>query len=191
MDSDAPPVPEPPIKREASGPTRLPPDAPRRKAKTVPPPPPGSPARKALEDKIVELRELFDEPDAAPPLPAAPAAKPPPSPRPPRVPTGQSPVAARGRPARAGEPIDLTAVPEADKTQQNRGAVGIKHDKSASLTTNAASGTIGDTPPPIFDRAAIAAGQRGAIASERVGDRARPASPDTGGEIGDLVDRLY
>ncbi|HMG24714.1 MAG TPA: hypothetical protein VK607_25430, partial [Kofleriaceae bacterium] len=180
-----------PIKREASGPTRLPPDAPRRKAKTVPPPPPGSPARKALEDKIVELRELFDEPDAVPPPPAAPAARPPPSPRPPRVPTGQSPVAARGRPARAGEPIDLTAVPEADKTQQNRGAVGIKHDKSASLTTNAASGTIGDTPPPIFDRAAIAAGQRGAIASERVGDRARPASPDTGGEIGDLVDRLY
>ena len=48
-DSNAPPVPEPPIKREASGPARVSPDAPRRKLRTQPPPPPGSQARKAQQ----------------------------------------------------------------------------------------------------------------------------------------------
>ena len=140
VDDDAPPVPEPPIKREASGavaghtsgPARTP-DAPRRTVRTQPPPAPGSAARKALEDN-------------------APA----------------------GRRPRTGA-VELGALPETDRTKENRGAVGVKHDKSASITTNSASGTIGgDTPSPIFDRAAIAAGQRGALASERLDDRPRP-----------------
>ena len=175
VDGDAPPVPEPPIKREASGPNRgL--DAPRRKAKTVPPPPPGSPARKALEDKILELREAYDQAEEPARSPAPPAARPPPPPRPR---TGASPIAGKPRAARPGEPIDLAAVPEADKTKENRGAVGVKHDKSGtSLTTNSASGTIGgDTPPPLFDRAAIAAGQRGALAGERGGRPGEVAAP--------------
>ena len=162
-DSDAPPVPEPPIKREASGPARVPPDAPRRNLKTQPPPPPGSAARKALEDKIDELREAYGDDAPRPPAPPAGSRTPAP-PRPPRTPTGQAPTGKR--PARA-EP-DLSSLPEADRTKENRGAVGIKHDRNASLTANTASGTIGDTPPPIFDRAAIAAGQRGAVASERL-----------------------
>lgn len=161
VDSDAPPVPEPPIRREPSGPNRTL-DAPRRKAKTQPPPPPGSAARKALEDKIVELRAVAEADVAQPPvLPGRPP--PPVPPRGARGATGAAPTAGRKRAARTAEPIDPAALPEADRTKENRGAVGIKHDKSASLTTNAASGTIGgDTPAPIFDRAAIAAGQRGA-----------------------------
>ena len=180
MDSDAPPVPEPPIKREASSPTRVPPDAPRRKLKTQPPPPPGSPARKALEDKILELRGAYDEADAAPAPPASPAGRPPPAPpRPPRVATGASPVATgKARAPRTGDAPDMSSLPEADRTKENRGAVGIKHDRSASLTANAASGTIGETPAPLFDRAAIAAGQRGAVASERVTDRATERTTD-------------
>lgn len=170
MDGDAPPVPEPPIKRGASAPVR---DAPRRKAKTVPPPPPGSSARKALEDKILELRELHGEPHGESQEPPRRPSPPPGSrpPPPPRPRTGAAPVAGK-RPVRGDDdPIDLASLPEADRTKENRGAVGIKHDRNTSLTANAASGTIGggDTPAPIFDRAAIAAGQRGALASERVG----------------------
>src|SRR5262245_309322 len=82
VDAEAPPVPEPPIPagardrsspiaREASGPARAGRDAPRRKAKTLPPPPPGSVARKALEDKILELREATEEPEP-PELPQPP-----------------------------------------------------------------------------------------------------------------------
>ena len=74
--------------------------------------------------------------------------------------TGADKVVARGwmirtsadlseRAARTAEPIDLAAVAEADRTKENRGAVGIKHDRNASLTANTASGTIGETPPPI------------------------------------------
>src|SRR5262245_1375426 len=169
VDSDAPPVPEPPIKRDASGPNRVP-DAPRRKAKTQPPPPPGSAARKALEDKIVELRELHGDPEAPRPPALPPAGRPPP-PVPPQSarPPSSAPGPGRKRATRKGDPLDLSTVPASDKTQENRGAVGIKHDKSASLTTNTASGTIGgDTPSPLFDREAIAAGQRGAIADEAV-----------------------
>jgi hypothetical protein len=182
-DSNAPPVPEPPIKREASGPARVPSDAPRRKLRTQPPPPPGSAARKALEDKIDELREAYEDDaprPAAPPAgsrppPAAPGRAPAaPTPRPPRTPTGQAP--AGKRPARAE--LDLSSLPEADRTRENRGAVGIKHDRNASLTANMASGTIGETPPPIFDRGAIAAGQRGAIASERLTGPARDEGRD-------------
>lgn len=180
MDGDAPPVPEPPIQRDASGPTRRPPDAPRRKAKTLPPPPPGSAARKALEDKIAELRELHGEPDAAPAPPTVPAGKPPaagkPPPRPGKSATGSAPVAGKPRAQRGDAAVDLAAMPEADKTKENRGAVGIKHDRNASITANAASGTIGETPPPIFDRAAIAAGPRGALAGPRTGDGPAPAS---------------
>ena len=177
VDSDVPPVPEPPLKRDATGPNRVS-DAPRRKAKTQPPPPPGSPARKALEDKIAELREVAEAEEKPPALP--PAGRPPP-PVPPRVArsaTGPVPAAGKKRAARTAEPLDLAAVAESDKTKENRGAVGIKHDKSASLTTNSASGTIGgDTPAPIFDRAAIAAGQRGAVASERLGSPPGDAVP--------------
>jgi hypothetical protein len=129
---------------------------PRRKAKTVPPPPPGSPERRALEDKIRELREnLAPDERAAPPPDSGPRR------------TGQAPVA--GKPRRAREPLDLAALPESERTKENRGAV------AGSLTTNATSGTIGgDTPPPIFDRAAIAAGSSGAIASERLRERSGP-----------------
>ncbi len=120
-----------------------------------------------LEDKIDELREAYGDDDAprppAPPAGSRPAPAPAP-PRPPRTPTGQAPVGKR--PARAE--LDLSSLPEADRTKENRGAVGIKHDRNASLTANTASGTIGETPPPLFDRAAIAAGQRGALASDRV-----------------------
>ena len=248
VDGDAPPAPELPLKREASGPTRVARDAPRRKAKTLPPPAPGSAARKALEDKIIELTDALEEqsdPPARPaptptptpfartpgplpsPLSAQPAGPPPltarppgplpsvlparppeplssslsaraperlasppspspgrtpgppspppgPTPRPtPRPRTSQVPLAGKPRAIRERDPLDLSTIPEADKTKENRGAVGIRHDSSGgSITTNAASGTIGgDTPPPIFDRAAIAAGQKGAIASERVHDR--------------------
>jgi hypothetical protein len=181
-DSKAPPVPEPPLKREASGPARVASDAPRRKLKTQPPPPPGSAARKALEDKIVELREAYGEDDAPRP-PAAPGPRQ--APRPPKTPTGQAPVGKR--PARAE--LDLSSLPEADRTKENRGAVGIKHDRTASLTTNTASGTIGETPAPIFDRAAIAAGPRGALASERLSDRARP-SADAGRDAAPAGSRL-
>jgi predicted nucleic acid-binding Zn-ribbon protein len=69
----------------------------------------------------------------------------------------------------------VPAVAEVDKTKENRGAVGLDSD---SLTTNSASGTIGgDTPPPLFDRAAIAAGQKGAVANER---RTGPAASAQG-----------
>ncbi|HEU4732848.1 MAG TPA: hypothetical protein VFT22_33365 [Kofleriaceae bacterium] len=183
------------IRREASG--RATHNAPRRDARPSPPP------SKSLEDKIAELLDSVDEADededdtagaaeeAPRPGPERPASgrvapgspSPPvlPSPRtsppapPPRPRTGQAPVAARPRAARDGDAIDVAALAEVDKTKENRGAVGIAHDKSGkreggiSLTTNTASGTIGgDTPPPIFDRAQIAAGQRGALASERV-----------------------
>jgi len=237
VDGDAPPAPELPLKREASGPTRVARDAPRRKAKTLPPPAPGSAARKALEDKIIELTDALEEQSdpparpaptptptlsartpgpvpsslsappagpspltsrppgplasvlpARPPEPlssslsaraperlASPPSPPPgPTPRPtPRPRTSQVPLAGKPRAIRERDPLDLSTIPEADKTKENRGAVGIRHDSSGgSITTNAASGTIGDdTPPPIFDRAAIAAGQKGAIASERIHDR--------------------
>ncbi|TMQ04535.1 MAG: hypothetical protein E6J90_51235 [Deltaproteobacteria bacterium] len=167
MDGDAPAAPEPPLKRDASGPARPGRDAPRRKAKTLPPPPPGSAARKAL-DKIVDLDDAEDaEPPALPRAPVLPAGRPPPVPA-----RARPPAAGVPRAPRAGEPtpIDLSSLPEADRTKENRGAVGIKHDKNASLTANAASGTIGgDTPVPIFDRAAIAAG---------------PSAPITGGPAG-------
>jgi predicted nucleic acid-binding Zn-ribbon protein len=56
------------------------------------------------------------------------------------------------RSRRDAAPLDLSSVAEADKTSENRGAVGVKHDRSASLTSNAVSGTIGDlTPPPLID----------------------------------------
>ncbi|HEX4420329.1 MAG TPA: hypothetical protein VH165_20575 [Kofleriaceae bacterium] len=256
MDSDSPPAPDPfkrdpgpnrtgretsglsRVGRDASGPNPLGPselserDAPRRKAKTVPPPPPGSAARKALEDKILELREVYDALDdsdsgdggsnggapseedseedeedfgsddyrptaparssalaapAPPRLPsAAPGRSPPlaPAGQGGRSPTSQVPLAGKPRARHdGGDPLDLGAIPESEKTKENRGAVGMKHGRSGpnagSLTTNSASGTIGgDTPPPIFDRAAIAAGQRGALASERV--HGRPAGAATG-----------
>lgn len=224
VDGDAPPAPEPPIKREASGPSRIARDAARREAKPVPPPPPGSAARKSLEDRIAELidgpsnvedsvpepsndrpvsgrvpmgiparsdppskplsaRSSLPAPPPPSPVPPSPPvlpsarSGPPPPPSPARPRTGQVPLAGNPRATREGDPLDLSAVPEADKTKENRGAVGIKHDKSkphdhnSSLTTNAASGTIGgDTPQPLFDRAAIAAGQKAAIARE-------PATP--------------
>ena len=95
--------------------------------------------------------------------------------------TGQAPTAGKPRANRDDDPFDLDALPEADRTKENRGAVGIKHNKGGSheprgsLTTNEASGTIGgDTPPPIFDRAAIAAGQKGAL----VGGRGSGKNPD-------------
>ncbi|HEX3758067.1 MAG TPA: hypothetical protein VHW23_05155 [Kofleriaceae bacterium] len=183
-DSDAPAALEPPPRREASGPARVPPDAPRRNLKTQPPPPPGSAARKALEDQVAELRELYgdddDEPGAVP-RPPPPASRPVATPKPPRTPTGQAPALGKRRTRPDGE---VAAPPEADRTKENRGAVGIKHDRSASLTTNAASGTISDTPSPIFDRAAIAAGQRGARAAERVTD---PPSGRLGSPPGDAV----
>jgi hypothetical protein len=191
-DSNAPSVPEPPIKREASGPARVPPDAPRRKLRTQPPPPPGSQARKALEDKIDELREAYgdDDPPRPPAPPAAAGSRPPvpPAPRPPRTPTGQAP--AGRRPARAE--LDPSSLPEADRTKENRGAVGIKHDRNASLTANTASGTIGETPAPLFDRAAIAAGSRGALASERLtrsGEEGRDAAASArlGSPPGDAI----
>jgi prefoldin subunit 5 len=268
VDSDAPPAPEPPIPREATGPSRIPReatgpsripreatgpsripreatgpsriarDAARREAKPAPPPPPGSAARKSLEDKISELidgprgeadpvpevrndRPLTGRvpmgiparsdppskplsarsalpaspsppsPPSPPVLPSARSSGPPPPPSPARPRTSQA--ASKPRATREGDPLDLSTIPEADKTKENRGAVGIKHDKASphdnnsSLTTNAASGTIGgDTPAPLFDRAAIgdarsrgvgqgsspmgsiAAGQKGALASERV-----------------------
>jgi prefoldin subunit 5 len=183
VDGESPPAPEP-VRREASGPSQVARDAARRKQKTVPPPPPGSPERRALEQKIAELTEgkvtepgAVDERDAttprkprksptgANPLAASlPPAKLPSGPPP--VPRGRprtSQLPATAKPGRDGVPVGAV-VAEVDKTKENRGAVGLDSD---SLTTNAASGTIGgDTPPPVFDRAAIAAGQRGAIANE-------------------------
>ena len=194
VDDDAPPVPEPPVKREASGaaaghtsgPTRAP-DAPRRTARTQPPPAPGSAARKALEDKLVELREAYGEPDLDPvPRPPVAPARPAAAPARARAPSTSVPTvpAPAGKRPRTGA-VELGALPEADKTKENRGAVGVKHDKSASITTNSASGTIGgDTPSPIFDRAAIAAGQHGALASERLDDRPRPTTPSRFGASG-------
>jgi len=77
---------------------------------------------------------------------------------PPDAPTasGDDRVRAK-RPAREdGAPIDLSMAPEADRTTENRGAVGIKNDSSGSHTANAASGTIGgDTPVPVFGRPAV------------------------------------
>jgi prefoldin subunit 5 len=153
----APPVPELAIKREASAPNKVARDAARRQAKTGPPPPPGSPERKAIEDR----------PPASPASASPAAAKPsgpPPVPRD-RPRTSQVPTTGKP-PARDGVPGGALA--ESDKTKENRGAVGMGAD-SDSLTTNAASGTIGgDTPPPVFDRAAIAAGQKGALATDWV-----------------------
>jgi len=182
VDADSLPDPEP---REPDGrdgldePRRAGRETPRRKAKTLPPPPPGSSARKALEDKIVELREVLDPPEGAKPpaagRPAGPPALPPARPGTPRVgpPTGQAPVAPRPRAPLTRDPLDLSAIPESDKTKENRGAV------AGSLTTNETSGTIGgDTPPPIFDRAAIARGQQGALASERLRDCSGPVRTD-------------
>jgi len=79
--------------------------------------------------------------------------------------TGDAPLASGDdrvrtkRPAREdGAPDDLSMDPEADRTTENRGAVGIKHDKSGSHTANAASGTIGDdTPMPLFGEAPVPA----------------------------------
>jgi prefoldin subunit 5 len=159
----APPAPELAIKREASSPNKVARDAARRQAKTGPPPPPGSPERKALEQQAVE-----DNTAAAPPAANPAAAKLPPGPPP--IPRGRprtSQVPATAKP-RARDAVPGTALAEADKTKENRGAVGMGSD-SDSLTTNAASGTIGgDTPPPVFDRAAIAAGQKGAVATDFV-----------------------
>jgi hypothetical protein len=213
VEGDTSSVPERPIQRDASGPASVARDTPRRKAKTLPPPAPGSAARKALEDKIIELRDVLDEPDDPPPEPGTtppPSSRPPgplssppsgrapaasrspgspgrlpeppaatPAPRspgppgsPPRPRSGQVPLAGKPRAPRTEDPLDLSTIPEADKTKENRGAVGVKRNNSSSgsHTANAASGTIGeDTPPPIFDRAAIAAGQKGALATERVG----------------------
>jgi len=163
---DADSVPEPAAMREPSGPARSADAVRRAKVKSQPPPPPpGSHVRKALEEKILELRSVYSAEDApkAAPRSAAPA----------RNGGGNKPRTLRE------EPIDLAAIAESDKTKENRGAVGIKHDRSPSISTNAASGTIGgDTPPPIFDRAAIAAGQR-ARAAERAADgpSARLGSP--------------
>jgi predicted nucleic acid-binding Zn-ribbon protein len=90
------------------------------------------------------------------------------------------PATGKVRSFREADPLDGSALPEADKTKENRGAVGIKYDKgglhnTSSITTNAASGTIGgDTPPPIFDRAAIAAGQKAGPVTERAGHRPSP-----------------
>lgn len=148
VDGESPPAPEPLPRREASGPSSLARDA-ARKAKPIPPPPPGSVERKVLEDK----------PNLPPPkLPSGP----PPVPRG-RASSGQVPTVAKPA-SRDGVPGAAPA--EADKTKENRGAVGIGPDNNGSLTTNSASGTIGgDTPSPVFDRAAIAAGSRGAVAS--------------------------
>jgi prefoldin subunit 5 len=121
-------------------------------------------------------------------LPPTRSGGPPPPPAPSRPRTSQVPLAARPRATREGDPLDLSTVPEADKTKENRGAVGIKHDKVGShdhgnsLTANSASGTIGgDTPPPLFDRQAIAEGQQGALANERatpVGVRTTGTGPN-------------
>lgn len=160
VDGESPPPPGPPaIAREPSGPVR-----PRRQAKTIPPPPPGSAARKEMEDELGEVRGPARPAPATrpPPVPAAPTAATVPTAPSARPRTGAVPLGKRR------EPLDLGAVPESDKTKENRGAVGIKHEGSTSLTTNAASGTIGDTPSPVFDRAAIAAGQKGALASDKV-----------------------
>lgn len=94
-----------------------------------------------------------------------PTAKPRASGSAPKHATGPVPTAVGD--ARSGRaPIDLSALPEDERTKENRGAVGTKNERSGPLTTNAASGTIGgDTPPPIFDRAAIAAGARNAAKS--------------------------
>ena len=194
MDGKAPPAPELPIKRESSGPTRVARDAPRRETKTAPPPPLGSPARRALEDKGIERpdpgepRIKHSTPPPPPPAPPSPlfgrSAEPPPPLT--RTKTGQVALAGKARPLRPDDPPDLSTLPEGEKTKENRGAVGIKPpkgglpDHGGSLTTNAVSGTIGgDTPSPIFDRAAIAAGQKGALVTERVGDRA-PGGPPGG-----------
>jgi predicted nucleic acid-binding Zn-ribbon protein len=98
------------------------------------------------------------------------------------------PLAAKPRPFRPDDPPDLQALPEADKTKENRGAVGIKQargsvpESGGSLSTNEVSGTIGgDTPSPIFDRAALAAGQKGALATERVGERPSAGAPGGSG----------
>ena len=154
VDGKTPPAPGLPIKREPSGPTRVPRDAPRRETKTAPPPPPGSPARKPLGDKGSDLPE-----------PGEPRIK-----------------------QRTPLPQPSSPFSEADKTWENRGAVGMKQakgsvpDSGGSLSTNEVSGTIGgDTPSPIFDRAAIAAGQKGALASERVGDRPSGGGPGGSG----------
>jgi predicted nucleic acid-binding Zn-ribbon protein len=181
VDGESPPAPES-IKREASGPGQVARDAPRRSQKTVPPPPPGSPERKALEQKIAALAEgKRPESEAAEATEASaprqgrkaatpgnlPAAKPPPGPPP--VPRGRprtSQVPTTARPPATHDGVPVGAVADIDKTKENRGAVGIGPD-SDPLTTNSASGTIGgDTPPPLFDRAAIAAGQKGTVANE-------------------------
>ena len=158
VDSESTPAPESPGRRDASGPVR----APRRGSKSAPPPHPGSAERQQLEDEADPADVADDDDDdsfdslrsaPAPRLAGAlPRAKRA-SPEPPRQAvraTGSSPPQAR----QDGAPIDLSAAPEADKTTENRGAVGIKHDASGSHTTNAASGTIGDdTPFPAFARA--------------------------------------
>jgi prefoldin subunit 5 len=183
---DAPPAPAPPLRREPTGPSRVARDAAQRE--TRPPPPPGSAARRVLEDPVDPRSTTEPQPQPPPPSlgsrPPAPVpasssgSRPPPGPPlpPGRPRSGQVPLTGKARAIRADDPPDLSTLPEADRTKENRGAVGIKHGKgsspnNSSLTTNAASGTIGDTPPPIFDRAAIAAGQKGALATERVGDR--------------------
>jgi len=167
VDSESTPAPELPGRRDSPGPVR----APRRGPKSVPPPPPGSAERQDLEDKIAELTDdpedevaeaaddddddSFDSLRSAPaprlagavPRAGRAAAE---LPRPAARAIGSTPPRAR----HDGAPIDLSTAPEADKTTENRGAVGMKHDASGSHTTNAASGTIGgDTPMPVFGRA--------------------------------------
>ncbi|HEY0191261.1 MAG TPA: hypothetical protein VGC42_09090, partial [Kofleriaceae bacterium] len=157
-----------------------------------PPPPPARSQPRALTDVLggAELDFGDDEDDdgagadvdddddepAPPPQPAAPppARAAPPSAGSPRAkpPTGAAPAVKKRYDG--GDPLDLSAIPASDKTQENRGAVGQGGAHRAALTGNAVSGTIGDqTPEPVFDRAALAASQKGALATERVRPAAR------------------
>jgi hypothetical protein len=159
IDDDALPDPELPTVPDPARPSAA--NAPRHGATAAP-------ARKAIEETAEVVEDFADFAEvSALARPATPAA-----PRPPPLPPGARPraqVPAPGkRPPRAGPPLDLRGLPEADKTKENRGAVGVKHAHSGALTTNAASGMIGDDHTPIFDRVAIAAGPRGGRAPSTV-----------------------
>ena len=126
---------------------------------------PASPVRAATDDgdTVDDVAHFDDFDDVATrrAVPFRPAA--PPATRPPPLPSGARartpvPAPASKRP-RAGQQLDLRGLPEADKTKENRGAVGVRNAHSGALTTNAVSGTIADETP-IFDRVAIAAGPR-------------------------------
>lgn len=75
---------------------------------------------------------------------------------------GDADASLRGPPParRDGAPIDLSALAEADKTSENRGAVGATRDKLAALTSNAVSGTIGEAARPVVEGAG---GQSGPV----------------------------